>query len=151
MMNLSSSPLGNHNTRVLFVLFAAFGKSDGTKWGWYSVACVAYLVIVYQHAIPGRQAVKARDSKTTKLFILLGLFTLVLWTLYPIVWGISHGARKWSVNAEIIAYAILDILAEPVFGFWLFFAHGKNADVIDGFWAHVLVREVTIRYYPYPG
>jgi len=130
---------------VLTGLFAAFGKSNGTKWGWYTMACVAYLVIVYQLAIPGRRAVKARSSATTKLFASLGLFTLVLWTLYPIVWGISDGARKWSVDTEIIAYAVLDILAKPVFGFWLLFAHGKNAETIDGFWAHGLAREGAIR------
>jgi len=130
---------------VLTGLFAAFGKSDGTKWGWYAMACVAYLVIVYQLVIPGRRAVKSRDAGTTKLFAALGLFTLVLWTLYPIVWGISDGARKWSVDAEIISYAVLDILAKPVFGFWLLLAHGKNIEAIDGFWSHGLVREGAIR------
>jgi bacteriorhodopsin len=130
---------------ILTGLFAAFGRSDGTKWGWYAMACVAFLVIIYQLAIPGRRAVKARDAGTTKLFASLGLFTLVLWTLYPIVWGIADGARKWSVDSEIIAYAVLDILAKPVFGFWLLFAHGKKADAIEGFWAHGLGREGTIR------
>lgn len=130
---------------VLTGLFAAFGHNGGTKWGWYAMACVAYLVIVYQLAIPGRRAVKARDSGTTKLFASLGIFTLVLWTLYPIVWGLADGARQWSVDTEIIAYAVLDILAKPVFGFWLLFTHGKNIESLDGFWSHGLGREGTIR------
>lgn len=39
------------------------------------------------------------------------------------VWGIADGSRKIDVDAEIIAYAVLDVLAKPVFGFWLLFTH----------------------------
>jgi len=130
---------------VLLGLFAAFGKTEGQKWGYYAMACIAYLVIVYQLAIPGRRAVMARDSSTAKLFASIGGFTLILWTLYPIVWGIGDGARKWSVDAEIIAYAILDVLAKPVFGFWLLFAHGKDIASLDGFWSHGLSTEGSLR------
>lgn len=30
-----------------------------------------------------------------------------------------------SVDSEIIAYAILDILAKPVFGTWLLYTHDR--------------------------
>ena len=43
------------------------------------------------------------------------------------VWGIADGARKLSVDGEIIAYAVLDVLAKPVFGFWLLFTHDAMA------------------------
>ncbi|KAI9047339.1 hypothetical protein LZ554_008786 [Drepanopeziza brunnea f. sp. 'monogermtubi'] len=130
---------------VLLGLFAAFGKSDGQKWGYYAMACIAYLVVVYQLVIPGRRAVAAKDGKTAQLFASIGAFTLILWTLYPVVWGIGDGARKWSVDAEIVAYAILDVLAKPVFGFWLLFAHGKGVSELGGFWAHGLGQEGTLR------
>jgi len=130
---------------VLTRLFAAYGVSEGQKWGWYAMACVAYLVVIYQLAIPGRRAVLSKDNKTAKLFASIGGFTLILWTLYPIVWGISDGARQWSVDTEIIAYAVLDILAKPVFGFWLLFAHGKAITPIEGFWSHGLSSEGALR------
>jgi len=130
---------------VLLGLFAAFGRTDGQKWGYYAIACIAYLVIVYQLVVPGRRAVAAKSNSTAKLFASIGGFTLILWTLYPVVWGIGDGARKWSVDAEIIAYAVLDVLAKPVFGFWLLFAHAKNASAIDGFWAHGLNNEGSLR------
>ena len=130
---------------VLTGLFAAFGKNDGQKWGWYTIACIAYLVIVYQLVVSGRRAVMSKSSSTSKLFASIGGFTLILWTLYPIVWGIGDGARKWSVDAEIVAYAILDVLAKPVFGFWLLFAHGRNATAIEGFWSHGLEGEGALR------
>jgi len=130
---------------VLLGLFAAFGATNGQKWGYYAMACVAYLVIVYQLVIPGRRAVAAKDNNTARLFASIGGFTLILWTLYPIVWGIGDGARKWSVDAEIIAYAVLDVLAKPVFGFWLLFAHARNAESVEGFWSHGLAAEGALR------
>jgi bacteriorhodopsin len=130
---------------VLLGLFAAFGATAGQKWGWYAMACVAYLVVVYQLAVSGRRSVLAKSGNTAKLFASIGGFTLILWTLYPIVWGIGDGARKWSVDAEIIAYAVLDVLAKPVFGFWLLFAHARNAESLEGFWSHGLGGEGTLR------
>jgi len=130
---------------VLLGLFAAFGATNGQKWGWYAMACVAYLVVVYQLAVSGRRSVLAKSGNTAKLFASIGGFTLILWTLYPIVWGIGDGARKWSVDAEIIAYAVLDVLAKPVFGFWLLFAHARNAESLEGFWSHGLGGEGTLR------
>ncbi|RDW88282.1 putative opsin-1 [Coleophoma cylindrospora] len=130
---------------VLLGLFAAFGKNDAQKWGWYGMACLAYLVIVYQLVVSGRRAAMAKDNSTSKLFASIGGFTLILWTLYPIVWGIGDGARKLSVDAEIISYAVLDVLAKPVFGFWLLFAHTRNVATIEGFWSHGLGGEGSVR------
>jgi hypothetical protein len=39
------------------------------------------------------------------------------------IWGIADGARIVGLDAEIISYAVLDVLAKPVFGFWLLFTH----------------------------
>jgi bacteriorhodopsin len=130
---------------VLTGLFAAFSHREGVKWAWYAMACVAYLIIVYTFVVSGRRTVASKGTATARLFAAIGGFTLVVWTLYPIVWGISEGARKWTVDVEIIAYAVLDILAKPVFGFWLLFAHAKNAPAIDGFWAQGLTGEGAVR------
>lgn len=55
-----------------------------------------------------------------------------VWSLSPTIrilltlssiWGLADGSRTIDVDAEIIAYAVLDILAKPVFGFWLLFTH----------------------------
>lgn len=43
------------------------------------------------------------------------------------IWGIADGGRKMDVDAEIVAYAVLDVLAKPVFGFWLLFTHDAMA------------------------
>lgn len=134
---------------ILTGLFAAFG-SEGTpqKWGWYAIACIAYLVVIWHLALHGRAKAFARSSKVSKLFGSLALFTLILWTAYPIVWGIADGSRKASVNDEIIAYAVLDVLAKPVFGFWLLISHAKIPETnveVGGYWTHGLTGEGNIR------
>jgi bacteriorhodopsin len=68
---------------VLTGLFAAFGKDDGQKWGWYTIACIAYLTIVYQLAYNGRAAVANKDSKTKAFYSAIGGFILIVWTVYP--------------------------------------------------------------------
>lgn len=70
-------------TMCLTGLFAAFGSGDGQKWGYYTVACIAYLVIVYQLGFNGRTAVANKDQKTKVFFSLIAGYTLVLWTAYP--------------------------------------------------------------------
>ncbi|GAP89556.1 putative opsin 1 protein [Rosellinia necatrix] len=133
---------------ILTGLFAAFSRDQAQGWGWYAFACLAYLNIVYQLGYKGRAAVAAKDNKTRAFFGAISLFTLLLWTLYPIVWGVADGARIVNVDGEIIAYAVLDILAKPVFGFWLLLTHdamSRTSPSIGGFWAHGLSTEGTLR------
>jgi bacteriorhodopsin len=133
---------------VLTGLFAAFGHGRGQKWGWFTIACIAYLTIVYQLAVNGRAAVAGKDSKTKAFFGAIGGYTLLCWTVYPIIWGLSDGSRIANVDAEIIAYAVLDVLVKPVFGFWLLFTHDSMASTtpsIEGFWSKGFGGEGSIR------
>ena len=85
---------------ILTGLFAAFGKDDSQKWGksmaaitariiltcsgYYTIACIAYLVIIFQLAVSGRANVAARDARTATLFNAIAGFTLIIWTVYPV-------------------------------------------------------------------
>ncbi|KAK5943718.1 hypothetical protein PMZ80_004726 [Knufia obscura] len=122
---------------ILTGLFAAYGNNDGQKWGWYLWACIAYLVIVYQVVYNGRIAAANKDGKTKAFFASLAGFTFVLWTIYPIIWGIADGGRLIGIDGEIVGYAVLDVLAKPVFGTWLIFTHDRMASTspsLEGFW-----------------
>ncbi|MCJ1230083.1 hypothetical protein MMC12_006754 [Toensbergia leucococca] len=133
---------------ILTGLFAAFVEAEGAKWGYYTFACIAYLVVVYQLAIHGRAVAMNNNAKTGTFFAAIGGFTLILWTVYPIIWGVADGSRLIGVDGEIIAYAVLDVLAKPVFGFWLLFTHDSLASSsfsLEGFWANGLGKEGTLR------
>ncbi|CAJ2502863.1 Uu.00g102570.m01.CDS01 [Anthostomella pinea] len=133
---------------ILTGLFAAFSRDSAQGWGWYTFGCIAYLNIVYQLGYKGRHAVSGKDAKTKRFFGAISLFTLILWTLYPIIWGVADGARVVGVDGEIIGYAILDVLAKPVFGFWLLLTHDKmsrSSPSIEGFWSNGLSSEGGLR------
>jgi bacteriorhodopsin len=68
---------------VVTGLFASFGRGDGQKWGWYTIACIAYLTVVYQLAYNGLAAVAGKDSKTKAFYRAIGGYTLLVWTIYP--------------------------------------------------------------------
>ncbi|PSS05172.1 hypothetical protein BD289DRAFT_457518 [Coniella lustricola] len=134
---------------ILTGLFAAYGSAEtAQKWGWYAIACIAYIFVVWHVALHGSNTVKAKGNTVTKLFGSLALFTFILWTAYPIVWGFADGGRKVSVDGEILAYAVLDVLAKPIFGLWLLLSHRRvpetNVD-IGGWWAYGLSNEGRIR------
>ncbi|KAI1389775.1 opsin-1 [Hypoxylon trugodes] len=133
---------------ILTGLFAAFSRDEAQGWGWYTFACIAYLNIIYQVGYKGRHAMSTRDNNTRTFFAAISLFTLLLWTAYPIVWGIADGAHRVNVDGEIIAYAVLDVLAKGVFGFWLLLTHDnmtRTSPSIDGFWSHGVSRDGAIR------
>jgi bacteriorhodopsin len=131
---------------ILLGLFSAFCRRVASKWGYFSMAIIAYLAILYQLVLPARRAILARDTATAKVYVPLGIFAFILWTLYPIFWALGDGAGKWSVDVGIIAFAVLDILAVPVFGFWLILTHAtRDVAAVDGFWSHGLTSEGTIR------
>ncbi len=69
---------------ILTGLFAAFG-SEGTsqKWGWYAIACIAYLVVIWQLVYHGRNSVSQKGGKVANFFAAIGGFTLIIWTVYP--------------------------------------------------------------------
>jgi len=130
-------------------LFATFSHSKGEKWGWYTIACIAYLSIIDTLVRKGRQAIRDRGSKLARLYTMLTGYTLVVWTAYPIVWGVVAGsARNVGVNAEIITFAVLDVLAQGVFAAWLLFSYRRAPEAraeVGGFWVHGLGYEGQIR------
>jgi bacteriorhodopsin len=134
---------------ILTGLFAAFGSEDTPqKWGWYAIACIAYLVVIWMLVIHGRKAATEKGGKVGNFFTAIGGFTLIIWTVYPIIWGIADGSRKMDVDEEIIAYAVLDVLAKPIFGAWLLFTHMSMPETnveVGGFWSQGLSGEGAIR------
>jgi len=134
---------------ILTGLFAAFGSEDTPqKWGWYAIACIAYLVVIWQLVYHGRSAAMSKGGKVGNFFAAIGGFTLIIWTVYPIIWGIADGSRNMNVDEEIIAYAVLDVLAKPIFGAWLLFTHQSMPETnveLNGFWSKGLSEEGALR------
>jgi len=138
-------------TLIMFTtgIVSAFASAhDGARWAWYTLSCIAYLTIVYQLGYNGRRAAQSKDNKIRLFYSSIGGYSLVVLLIYPIIWAASSNARRMSIDAEIIVYAILDVLSQGVFGYWLLVTHDSMRSItlsLEGFWSHGTNTEGNIR------
>jgi len=130
-------------------LASAYGRKDtAQRWGWFAIAVLGYLFVVWHVALHGSRMVKAKGDKVAKLFAGLAGFIFVVWTIYPIVWGIAEGAHKTTVDTGVVIYAVLDLLAKVGFGLYVLITQRRvpEANVeLDGYWSNGLAHEGRIR------
>lgn len=98
------------------------------KWGFFVFGCVAFFFVAYTVVFEGRAHARALGNDVLKTYTICGVWTIGLWFLYPIAWGVSEGGNVIASDSEAIFYGILDILAKPVFGALLIWGH-KDFDL----------------------
>ncbi|KAL9621740.1 MAG: hypothetical protein Q9160_003858 [Pyrenula sp. 1 TL-2023] len=97
------------------------------KWGFFVFGTAAFLFVAWTVVFEGRSHAKALGAEVSKTYLICGVWTIFLWFLYPIAWGLSEGGNVIASDSEAIFYGILDILAKPVFGALLLWGH-RNID-----------------------
>lgn len=105
---------------------ARWHDGEVARWSKFGVSCAFFVGIFWVLFQGGSKAASLRPRKTRGLFYLLSIMTAVLWTAYPIVFGLTEGANKISVDAEIIAYGVLDVAAKIGFTFFLLIVHSHG-------------------------
>jgi len=95
------------------------------KWGFFTVGCLAMFFVFYNIVWVGRRNANALGADVGKLYLAISGLTLLLWTVYPIIWGLAEGGNVISSDSEAVAYGILDFLAKPVFTAILLAGHSK--------------------------
>lgn len=98
------------------------------KWGFFVFGCAAFFFVAYSVAFEGRSYAKALGSDVSKVYTICGVWTIGLWFLYPIAWGLSEGGNVIASDSEAIFYGILDLMAKPVFSLLLLWGH-RNIDI----------------------
>jgi len=82
-----------------------------------TAALVAVLYLLYTRLFT---AARAQSSNVAGIFGTLAILTIVLWSLYPVVFLLgTEGFRAIGQGGEIFLYLILDLLAKVGFGFLL--------------------------------
>ena len=97
--------------------------SDIHKRGYFTFGCAALFYLLYVLVWEARRHANALGKDVGRAFLICGSLTSVLWTLYPIAWGICEGGNVIAPDSEAIFYGILDVLAKPVFGALLIWGH----------------------------
>lgn len=97
------------------------------KWGYFVISMFALFGIFYNVVFVARNHARVLGSVVSRTFLLCGVWTMGLWFIYPIAWGVSEGGNVISPDSEAVFYGVLDIMAKPVFGALLLWGH-RNID-----------------------
>lgn len=89
------------------------------KWGFFTMSCVAFAWILFQLVTSGRSTALLRSPKVGGLYNQVSLALVVVWTLYPVAFALCEGTGKLNPDQEILFFAILDVIAKPIWGAWL--------------------------------
>ncbi len=82
-----------------------------------TAALVGVLYLLYTRLFT---AARAQSPNVAGIFSTLAILTIVLWSLYPVVWLLgTEGFRAIGQGGEIFLFLILDLLAKVGFGFLL--------------------------------
>ena len=93
----------------------------GTRWFWWSLSMIPFLVIVFQLLVGLSKSIEAQPVAARGLVSSARWITLLTWSFYPIVFtlpmlGVSGGS---SIVAVQVGYTIADILAKAAFGIYI--------------------------------
>lgn len=65
-------------------LFASFGhKHTAQRWGWFTIAVVSYLFVIWHIAFHGSRLARAKGDKVSRLWGGLAAYLFILWAAYP--------------------------------------------------------------------
>ena len=91
---------------ILTGLFAAVAGIE-SKWGWFAFSMAFFIGVLYDLLTSGREAAQEIGGEIESKYNILGLGTVALWTVYPVVWVLAEGLDKISVDQEV---SLLDAL-----------------------------------------
>lgn len=77
------------------------------KWGYFVFAMVALFFIAWNVLFVGVKHSRALSAEIGRTYILCGGWTIFLWFIYPIAWGLSEGGNVISGDSEAVFYGIL--------------------------------------------
>ncbi|GAC93584.1 hypothetical protein PHSY_001149 [Pseudozyma hubeiensis SY62] len=92
------------------------------KWGFYTMGCVAMFYVFWVIYGPGLKSASHLGDDFKKAYLYSSLVLTILWTLYPVAWGLADGGNVISPDGEMVFYGVLDLLAKPVFALFHLFS-----------------------------
>lgn len=79
--------------------------------------------VFWELAFVGRANAKRLGKDVHRVFLTCGVWTLFIWCLYPVAWGLCEGGNVITPNDEAVFYGCLDFCAKPVFSVLLILGH----------------------------
>ncbi|KAK9446823.1 uncharacterized protein V1518DRAFT_131773 [Limtongia smithiae] len=108
----------------IYVVAALIGSlvSTSYKWGYFTFAVSAWFLVAYHLIFVAMPAAKALGSDVHKHYRIMLSAIMLIWTLYPIAWGLSEGGNVIAPDSEAAFYGVLDIITLPFIGCYFIYA-----------------------------
>ena len=105
------------NTVVMVLGFAAALVEGTAGYVLFAVAGLAYLGLLYLLLGPMSARAAAQGTGVASLFTSLRNLTVVLWSVYPVIWLLGPpGLGLLSLTVDVMLIAYLDLLTKVGFG-----------------------------------
>ena len=125
---------------VLAALMVALGypgevSSDaGTRWIWWALAMVPFVLIVYDLFVGLRNSIESQPASARGLVSSARSLTVVAWLFYPVVFvfpmiGFTGGSATTAVQ---VGYTIADVVAKAVFGIMIYMIAVRKSESEQG-------------------
>ncbi|KAJ5273779.1 Rhodopsin archaeal/bacterial/fungal [Penicillium angulare] len=129
-------------------LLGSFAGHTSARWGWLTLACIAFLTTLHHAGFHAQRAAKSKDALLRRFFGAFSGSAFVVFALFPVVLAIGALALKINVDTETVLFAIHDIFTQGLLGYWLVLSHDNAQGTtlhVDGFWSHGVGNEGAIR------
>lgn len=119
---------------ALMVLLGYPGEissDQGTRWMWWSLAMLPFLIILYDLFVGLKASIAAQPESARGLVSAARWLTVVSWLFYPLVYvfpmiGFTGGAATTAVQ---VGYTVADVVAKAVFGVLIFMIAARKSEV----------------------
>ena len=99
---------------VTGLIGALIGSDDNACWAFWAFGMFAFLPILYFLGIG--LPTSGCGPEAAAIYKKAANLTLVVWSIYPVVWILAEGTGTISTDGEVIFYTVLDIIAKSGFG-----------------------------------
>lgn len=95
---------------------AAVATTGTLSWALFGTAAVAYVALVYGLLVSLPRSASAEADRVRAVFGTLRNITVVLWTLYPVVWVLAPtGLGLLTGSTEMLVFVYLDVVSKVGF------------------------------------
>lgn len=99
----------------------------------FLISTAAFIGVVYFLVTRLLAAARSQTAEVARVFDILAGLTIVLWTLYPVVFLLgTEGFGALGISTEVFAFMVLDLLAKVGFGFLFLTNRDAIASVSGG-------------------
>lgn len=97
---------------ILAGLAGGLTHNPQLKWPLWLLGCVAMLFVFHQLVGGVQLATSKRPEYISSRYKQLMILTIILWTLYPVVWAFGEGTGYIDINTEIGMPAFDELLMQ---------------------------------------